>query len=251
MFGKRARLGFLVPPGNPTMEPEMAMLALPGVTQHFTRMYASGVTGSLGGQEERNREQIAHVEEDVARLAQVKPRVIVLGHTATSYTLGREGEAELTARITKQHDIPFTTAFASVVAALEHLGVKRVAYAAPYDEANTLLGKKHLEGFGFEVPSFGNLRDVTNIYDETPERAYGLARSVDVPEAQAVFLSGVGMPTLAAIERLEDDLGKPVVSSASAMMWNALRIAGINDSIHGYGRLLLASGIGVNRRSLK
>lgn len=249
MFGKRARLGFLVPPGNPTMEPEMAMLALPDVTQHFTRMYASGVTGSLAGQEERNREQIAHLEDDVARLAQVKPKVIVLGHTATSYTLGREGEADLAARFTRLHGIAFTTAFASVVVALQHLGVRRVAYAAPYNNANTLLGKKHLEGFGFEVPSFGNLKDVTNIYDETPERAYGLARSVDVPEAQAVFLSGVGMPTLAVIEALERDLGKPVVSSASAMMWNALRIAGINDCIHGYGRLLGRSLVVLQTRS--
>lgn len=238
MFGWRARLGFLVPPGNPTMEPEMAMLAVPGVTQHFTRMYASGVTGSLSGQDERNRQQVAHLDGDVERLAQVKPNVIVLGHTATSYTLGKEGEAELCARIAQGYGIPLATAFGSVVEALHHLGVQRVAYAAPYNEANTLLGKRHLEGFGFAVPRFDNLKGVTNIYDETPERAYVLARGVDHPDAQAIFLSGVGMPTLSVIERLESDLGKPVVSSASAMMWNALRIAGVRESIAGFGRLL-------------
>ena len=30
------RIGFLVPPGNPTAEPEMMRLAPPGVTVHFT-----------------------------------------------------------------------------------------------------------------------------------------------------------------------------------------------------------------------
>ena len=37
MIGWRARLGFLVPPGNPTVEPEMMQLAPPGVSVHFTR----------------------------------------------------------------------------------------------------------------------------------------------------------------------------------------------------------------------
>ena len=55
-----------------------------------------------------------------------------------------------------------------------------------------------------------NLQGVTNIYDETAERAYRLARGVDRPEAEAVFLTGTGMPTLPVLEMLEADLGKPV-----------------------------------------
>lgn len=238
MMGWRGRIGFLVPPGNPTMEPEMMALVPRGVSLHFTRMVAHGNTGSLDGQEERNRAQIAHLDENVELLALVKPKVIVLGHTATSYTLGKQGEAELKAKMEKKYNIPFTSAFESVVAALEHLGVKRVAYATPYNEKTTLQGRAHLESYGFEVAAHGMLPNVTNIYDETAERAYMLARMVDVPAAQAVFLSGVGMPTIETIDLLERDLKKPVLSSASAMMWNALRIAGVRESIPGAGRLL-------------
>jgi maleate isomerase len=238
MFGWRGRLGFLVPPGNPTLEPEMMMLVPDGVSLHFTRMVAHGVTGSLAGQEERNRSQIEHLDEGAVLLAMVKPNVVVLGHTATSYTLGREAEDKLMKRLSDQYGMPFVTAFGSVVAALEHLGVKRVGYATPYDETMTLRGKAHLESFGFSVPAFGRLQGVTNIYDETAERAYGLVRGVDRPEAQAIFISGVGMPTVAVIDKLERDLGKPVISSASAMMWNALRIAGVKEPVHGFGQLL-------------
>lgn len=238
MFGWRARLGFLVPPGNPTVEPEMMQLVPRGVTLHFTRMVAHGVTGSLSGQEERNRTQIAHLDENVELLALVKPAVIVMAHTATSYTLGRAGEAATIERIEKASGIRFVTAFGSVVAALQHLGIERVAIGTPYDEHGTLQCEANLRERGFAVPSRGRLANVANIYDESAERAYMLGRQVDCDGAQAVFLSGVGMPTLDALEALERDLGKPVVSSASAMMWNALRVARVSAAIAGYGRLL-------------
>src|SRR5216110_46728 len=109
----------------------MIALAPPEVSVHFTRMVAHGASGSIPGshygQEERNRTQIAHLAENVELLAMVAPKVIVLAHTATSYTLGRQGEAELVERMQRQTGIPFITAFASVLAALEYLKVKRIA----------------------------------------------------------------------------------------------------------------------------
>jgi hypothetical protein len=45
MTGWRARIGFLVPPGNPTAEPEMAELVPAGVSVHVTRMPVSAAAG--------------------------------------------------------------------------------------------------------------------------------------------------------------------------------------------------------------
>ena len=132
MIGWRARLGFLVPPGNPTVETEMIGLVPDGVSLHFHRMVAHGTPGSLSGQTERNRTMVEHIDSGIELLALVKADVIVIAHTATSYHLGRRGEAEL----------------------------------------------------------------------------------------------------------LEQDLSKPVFSSASAMMWHALRLAGVGQPIAGYGRRL-------------
>ena len=216
----------------------MVRLAPLGVTVHFTRMVAYGEAGAHAGQEERNRTQIAHLDENVALLAMVKPAVIVMAHTASSYTLGREGEARLVERLERSSGIPFITAFGSVIRALAHLGARRVALATPYSAEATQRSKAHLEAHELTVVAAGQLENVRNIYDETPQRAYELVRRVDVPDAQAVFISGVGMPSIEVLERLERELGKPVLSSASAMMWNALRVAKVSTPVAGFGSLL-------------
>src|SRR5207253_10493235 len=89
MIGWRARLGFLVPPGNPTVETEMIELAPNGVSLHFQRMVARGVGGSLDGQRERNQMLIDNLDSSIELLAMVQPDVILLAHTATSYHLDR------------------------------------------------------------------------------------------------------------------------------------------------------------------
>ena len=113
MIGWRGRLGFLLPPGNPTVEPEMIALAPQGVSVHFHRMTARGVAGSLEGQDERNRMMVDNIDSSIELLAMVKPDVIVLAHTATSYYLGREREAGLLARLERSTGRRVITAFGS------------------------------------------------------------------------------------------------------------------------------------------
>lgn len=237
MTGWRARIGFLVPPGNPTVEPEMTELAPPGISVHFTRLSARGPAGTHAGQDERNRDQIASLDEATRLMAMVSPQAIVLAHTATSYALGHEAEAAVVARLEAASGTRFLTAFAGAALALRFLGAQRIAYATPYDETLTERGRTHLIAHGFDVVGMARLEGVRNIYEETPARAYAVGRQADRPDAQAVFLSGTGMPTLAIIQALEDDLGKPVISAASAMMWSALRAAGVSVRRPGYGRL--------------
>jgi maleate isomerase len=244
MMGWRARLGFLVPPGNPTVEPEMMQLVPAGVSLHFSRLVAQGPTGMHEGQEERNRCYLDHLGESTDLLAMVKPDVMVLAHTASSYTLSREAEAHLLADLSKRSRSQFVTAAGAAKEALRHLGVQRVALATPYSEAISEQGKRHLTQHGFQVVGYGRLDNVRNIYEETAERAYRLARLADTPEAQAVFISGTGLPTLSVLAMLEADLGKPVISSATAMMWQALRLASIGECKPGYGRLLSHAGGG-------
>ena len=49
-------------------------------------------------------------------------------------------------------------------------------------------------------------------------------------------------PTMSVVGRLEQDLGKPVLTNNVASIWAGLRILGCHDRINGYGRLLSNSG---------
>lgn len=238
MMGWRARLGFLVPPGNPTVEPEMMQLVPTGVSLHFARLVAVGSTGTAAGLEERQRSYLEHIDTSAALLAMVQPEVMVLAHTASSYALGRAGEAQLIARLEQATGSRFITAAGAVLEALAHLGVRRLALATPYPEAISQQGQAYLEANGLQVVGYGRLDNVRNIYEETAERAYRLARQVDTAAAEAVFISGTGLPTLPVLAMLEQDLGKPVLSSATAMMWLALRTVRVGQPVPGFGRLL-------------
>jgi maleate cis-trans isomerase len=236
--GWRARIGFLIPSANPTVEREMYELAPEGVSVHFQRMVARGPVGTWANLQSRAASHLEHMDETVEILANVKPDVIVLAHTATSYVLGRDGEARLAARVKEATGIAFISALGSAVAALAVLGARKVALGTAYDEALTLKGKEVLESYGVQVVNAVWLRDVKSIFEEPEARVYGLGRQADKRQADAVFFSGVGLHTLAVLGALEADLGKPVISSASAMMWNALRVAGVAAPVAGYGRLL-------------
>jgi maleate cis-trans isomerase len=99
-------------------------------------------------------------------------------------------------------------------------------------------GKAYWQAAGFDVVGYRRLEGVANIYAESEARAYALAREADSPAAEAVLLSGTGLPTVGVLQRLEQELGKPVVSSTQAMLWHALRMAGVRQAIRGFGRLL-------------
>lgn len=72
----------------------------------------------------------------------------------------------------------------------------------------------------------------------TPGFIKDFARSIDRPEAEAIFVSCSALRSLDVLEDLEQDAGKPVVTSNQAMIWETLRLAGVDDKIEGYGKLL-------------
>jgi maleate isomerase len=232
------RLGVLVPAGNPTIEPELNRLAPRALTIHAARLDTlAGEPGGVEGMERRTLAYLDSLPAATRSLAAVKPDAVVLAHTAVSYLSRYAGEPALVARLRELAGPRAFTAAGAIEAALRHLGVQRLALATPYPETISAAGLAYWQAAGFTVAAHRRL-DTPNIYDETEDRAYTLAASADTPEAEALLISGTGLPTIGAIERLEQTLRKPVVTSQIATLWHALELLKIPDVVSGHGQLL-------------
>jgi maleate cis-trans isomerase len=243
MYGWRARIGVLVPPGNPTVEPEFYQMAPEGVTIHFARLQgfqAANPPGAAAGMEARTLAYLDELPGPAMALSSVGPGVVILAHTASSYAMGFAHEPQLIDRLTSLTGTPVITAAGAILAALQYLGVKRLALGTPYPETISARGRAFWEAAGFDIVGYQRLVGVQNIYRETEERAYQLACQANTPDAEAVLLSGTGMPTVRVLDTLEQDLKKPVLSSNQAALWRALRLAGVQQAITGFGSLLRA-----------
>ena len=234
-----ARLGVLVPSGNPTIEPELYRMAPRGLTIHFARLESlAGDPGAADGMAERTLGYLDSLERAIRSLEALRPGAVVLSHTAVSYLTGFKGEAGLLERVAQLSGTRPLTAATAIAEALRHLGARRIALATPYPEVIASAGRAYWTAAGFDIVAHRGLDDVTNIYEETEERAYTLGRAADARGADAVLISGTGLPTAGIVERLEGDLGKPVVTSQTATLWRALGVLGLDTAVTGYGQLL-------------
>jgi len=228
------RIGLLVPSSNTTVEPEFYRALPANVTLHAARLYLTRITPEaiLGLVEE--------LEAQSRLLASADVDVIMLGATAPSFLKGAGYDREVVARIEKAAGKPATTTSTALLRALRFLDAKRIVLGSAYDDKVNAIAQGFLEANGFKVVAARGLGMVDNLAVGRlgPESAYELARGADRADADAMVLACTNWRTMDTIEQLERELGKPVVSTTQASVWDALRMVGYRREVPGYGQLL-------------
>ncbi len=167
-----------------------------------------------------------NVVAGAANVLAVSPLVTADACTAGSFVKGMAGEAALVAAMQAAGAPAAVTTSGSMLAALRHLGVHRVATVTPYTADLTIGLTSYLMEAGLEVVATSGLGLTSNIWAVPYEETAELVRSTDVPDAEAVVISCTNLPTYDLIARLEAELSKPVVTANQVTMWAALRVAG-------------------------
>lgn len=235
----KGRVGVLVPFTNTNLEPDMALLCPPGVSMHFARLGGydldaipdAGQMAGLG---------LADLGEPLRLLAGVRPDVILYGCTSATLTHGPAFDHDLAARAEAMIGAKTVTAAGALVTALNALGVRRIAFASPYVEEINNMAVDFLARSGFEIISGAGVGVALDNYGQgemTPDAVFELGCRADSADAEALVLSCTDMRSIETLERLEQALGKPVVSSNQAMIFAALAHLGLPRDSMRCGRL--------------
>lgn len=225
MYGWRARVGLIIPSTNTVNESEFGGYLPSGVSLHTSRMRR------VGGGDVESLVDMAEYEDRCAELLQTaNVDVAAYGCTVAGMLEGPEYDLELETNLASIVDAPVVATSAALRRALETLALESISIATPYIEESYELEREHFEDLGYDVVSIDGLgiERATGKGEKTPADAYNIARDVDSPEADGVVISCTDFRTFEIIETLESDLGKPVISSNSATLWNALRAVGVD-----------------------
>ncbi|MEI6098776.1 MAG: aminotransferase class III-fold pyridoxal phosphate-dependent enzyme [Alphaproteobacteria bacterium] len=173
-------------------------------------------------------------------LAEAHPDVIVTGDHAGSFILGvghdlAQGRAIAQASGARAGSTPST----AIVAALQSLGLNRVAITSPYDAEVTAAGRDFLQGHGIAVVAEArrSFDDETGIAGQEADFWAKAAQAANHPDAQAIVLMGGGLRTGGMIAQLEAVLGKPVIAATAALVWHACQLLAVNPDRPHLGRL--------------
>lgn len=226
---RAASLGLIVLETDETLENEARGAVPPEASLHHTRIYSAPIV---------TPETLAQMAADLPAAARTFPGHVTYDAIAYCCTSGATviGQDKVAAAIRCAHPGAKTTdPITAVMAALTALGAKRIGLLTPYTLDVSGAMQALLEANGFEIAAFGAFEEAEEAKVARISEASTLAAMLEVGggDVDAVFASCTNLNTFGVIEAAEEALGKPVISSNSALIWHLCSLAGLRADVPG------------------
>jgi len=226
----QTKLGIIVPSWNTVMEYEFQRMAGPSTSVHSQRIKHTDDS-------EKSLLWLSTQAPDAATLlSHAKVQAICHGCTASGFLKTPEEDLAQARELSELTGIPTVTSASSIAKALKALGARKISVASPYEPWLNERVKLYLEQAGFEVLAIAGLGTQAHGSISAPI-IKALAHEVMRDETEALFISCSNFRTLALINELEQETGRPVVTSNQASMWGTLRSIGDTRDMADAGRL--------------
>ncbi len=175
-------------------------------------------------------------------LAEAGVDAIMLFGTSLTFYRGPQFNEDLQDEVRRRTGLPVSSMSTAIVDGVKALGGKRVAVATAYSKVVNDKLIELLQFHGYEVGALASF-GITEFGDatgrKTPDEIMALAGEAqdEAGDADTMVISCGGLRTLNVAKPLEEKRGLPVVSSTPAAFWAAVRLAGHDGRVSGYGRL--------------
>jgi maleate cis-trans isomerase len=237
----RARFGMIIPSSNRMAEPHACHYVPTGVVPHTTRLRMTGEYFMALD------DLLPRVAAASATLADAKCDPVVFHCTANSMAEGVAGEKRIVEAIEDATGGKATTTASATMAALRQLGARRIVLVSPYERSTHEHELEFMDQAGIDVVGERNLGlSGSDAYCGIPPSDWvEVMTAMKDDRADAYFVSCANIRAIEVIEELEERLGRPVVTSNQVVIWQALRLAGIDEPVPGLGRLATAGAAAV------
>ncbi|WP_063041581.1 maleate cis-trans isomerase family protein [Nocardia grenadensis] len=179
------------------------------------------------------------------QLAAQQPDAVVWACTSGSFVFGPGGAREQVRGLADAAGVPASSTSFAFVSAARALGVRRVAVAASYPDEVARLFAEFLADAGITVVAFrsAGIDTAAEVGTLTTEQVLELAVAGDHPDAQALLIPDTAMHTLEVLPRLEEALGKPVLTANQVTIWEGLRLVDASPISSSLGALFAEGSV--------
>jgi maleate cis-trans isomerase len=183
--------------------------------------------------------QLDNLRRSAAIVGRLNPAVVLWACTSGSFVDGLDHAKAQAGTISEAAGCPASSTSLAFAAACRHLGVLKVAVLASYPEPTSAAFGKFLAQSSLNVTAMRCLSIPSGpaAVEVSTHDLIGLAGSMSLRGAEALLVPDTAIPAWQAIAPLEERLGRPILTANQVTLWEALRLAGVLQRRHDWGRL--------------